>query len=874
MRIFKKPFCQTFLKSVLIFLVLLQLSAGYSQEIIENHTPIYDALKLFDLTIEEFDLETGQPSSELIQALNQRQNVDWDMDTWKSSVYKAADSLQNLGLIGQMDKRIFKAADLLNQSDHLLITSLILLENGKYNEAAFLYYVSLGKGTGESRFYKNWNFLVPLIMINTYLETDISNYIHVREAARDYCKSHDFNNKSIEKLEDLGYLLSLEALNRIRIRQTPNYEALKLLNIEMPSNTGHFINYYNGGFEMSLRSPLLYKQIYSGIVYKAIDSLQSLGRVGQMDDSVFNSARYIDQNDVYSYLTTSMILGENAKYNEAAFMMNLGWMRIACQKSITNTRDQMGNRDLNDRQIKDSAEIFYRMIELYLEADLDNYAHVLEAVLDYFKNNDYPAFPRSENIVKYNKQIAEMEVKIGLLKTNRTKISEDWNRQKIYWKRELEPVQVKNESVIGSWFGRREISNTEQLVKFVVFEKDGAAIFPEVLEDSYDDRNQPVYGDKLVTYEIDRTTNPFHVKMHYLEPSTQEQLTEYYIAKFLDENTLQFGTPFSNNPIKFIPSRAHILTRDTAGEKAFFDYEKPKRTATVDKITDLELKGFWNDNIQSIIDLDRNKIMKQTIFPLQIGVEITDVERFQEYGLDQIFLYQKELRTALKDMDYKVIDQVQLDNEETGLMVYILGKAYYTLTLESRERKTDEPWELSQSKNHSCFGLLFRKDEGSWKLYSTSRISDDGSSDGSAEDIKLRQDELIHNAIVSMSKQSIESRNIQAIKGMDKNAILNQTNFPLLGNWGTAVGLKGEPSNWKKQDLKLNLDKFFSEEARSEIGYYGEDDSYGTKPITFEYYASYSTQIDEEWHQYISRMKFGKIGKEWKMISLVWEESE
>ncbi|MBL7995673.1 tetratricopeptide repeat protein [bacterium] len=845
--------------------------------------PIKDALKLLDIPLGKQDLETGQPSSELIRAaFNQGQDTDWDMDTWRSSVWKTADSLHQLGRTGQMDSRVVKAAGFLEQTDHFDIAAFILLENGRYNEAAFLYYVGLGMGTGRSRLDGGgWGFLVPLTMINTYLETDIGNFIHVREVAGDYCKNHNGSGKIIQKMEAGGFLQTVEDLKLIRDRQTPSKVALKLLGLDTLKNTGHFINYYNGGLEATRRSPLLYKQLYTGIVYNAVDSLLPMGRVGQMDKSVFDAARYLDQQDAYGYLTVSMILGENAKYNEAAFLMNLGMMRIAYQNSVTNRRGQKDERDRNDRQISESAHVFYRMIELYLGADPDNYIHVLQAALDYFRNNDDPAFPRAENAENYDKWIADMAEHIAKLETDRAKMSDDWKHQRISWEKESNPVHVKNESIIGSWSGKGEVRNTKQLVKFVIFEKGDMAIFPDKEVASYDNSNFPVMGDKKTTYTVDYSTTPIRIKVvgksdeqdRWKNPSGSQQKTEYYIAEFFAENVLKFGTPYSNNPTKFIPGRSQILTRDMAEEKAFYNYERPKRTAPAVKISDKELERFWKDNIQAIIDLDKDKIMAQTSFPLEEG---SDSARFREYGLDQT-LDQKELRAALKDMDYKHIDQVQLDNEETGLMVYILGRTYYEIQdLESREqnieKEKNEPLELSQFERHACFGFLFRKDGKIWKLNSISRTNQDEQSiSGTIGEIKSGQDKLIRQAIVHIAKQSIESRNIQAIRNMNKDQILAQTNFPLLGNWGAAIGLKGDPSEWKKKDLKPHLDKFFSEAARLEIGYYGEDDGYGTKPLTFEYYASYAIQTNEEWSRYITRMKFGKVGKEWKMISLVWE---
>lgn len=59
--------------------------------------------------------------------------------------------------------------------------------------------------------------------------------------------------------------------------------------------------------------------------------------------------------------------------------------------------------------------------------------------------------------------------------------------------------------------------------------------------------------------------------------------------------------------------------------------------------------------------------------------------------------------------------------------------------------------------------------------------------------------------------------NIKAIVDLDKETILNQTNFPLEGSWGYAIELDKAPEEWTKDDYTNNLSKIFNQETRDQL---------------------------------------------------------
>jgi len=64
---------------------------------------------------------------------------------------------------------------------------------------------------------------------------------------------------------------------------------------------------------------------------------------------------------------------------------------------------------------------------------------------------------------------------------------------------------------------------------------------------------------------------------------------------------------------------------------------------------------------------------------------------------------------------------------------------------------------------------------------------------------------------------SFWNSNIKAIVELDKETILNQTNFPLEGSWGYALELDKAPEEWSKDDYTNNLSKIFNQETRDQL---------------------------------------------------------
>jgi len=400
------------------------------------------------------------------------------------------------------------------------------------------------------------------------------------------------------------------------------------------------------------------------------------------------------------------------------------------------------------------------------------------------------------------------------------------------------------------------------------------------------------YGEfETYTYTVNYLRYPFTVTfipMNSTGSDLQPTEAKYFKVKFITENEI----------LLFNIDESFRLSRSTS-VKHYTD-AKPYRTERFpipeNKISNDDLKQFWLDNIEAIINLDINKISRQTSLPFVVvndevglshqrslffnpNVGSFDSEIIASTYTDSLNnikeIFPDQMRAGLRDMDYTNISQVQVDNEEIILMIYFLGEKY---PVEYRE--------YDNNYKYRKFGLLFEKRNGKWvfcgqsKQWGYSRRLEQFNNEN-AEVLAAEQDEFVEAKLNQDIQKLIQERNLQAIIDLDKSKIISQTHFPLEGNWGQALGLNGTPNDWTKEDLTTNLSKLFIVQYRSDFSY--DTILYSKKPpLTFENADIYFDDInasDDSGVRYTAqnkvnesngstRMTFRKIENEWKLVML------
>lgn len=214
------------------------------------------------------------------------------------------------------------------------------------------------------------------------------------------------------------------------------------------------------------------------------------------------------------------------------------------------------------------------------------------------------------------------------------------------------------------------------------------------------------------TYTVNYSRYPFSMAItpvNYTGPNSIIHLK----VKFLSENELTLYNSNENITLNRLTSTRHYTDA------------KPQRTdrfpVPENKFSNEELKQFWEDNIEAILNLDLNKIASQTSLPFVVvneeGVHqrslfvnplasYTNSDIASNYAdslnnLKEIF--PDEMRAGLRDMDYTNISQVQVNNGEIMLMIYFIGEKY------SIGRRG-----YNGNYLYPRYGLLFEKRNGKW----------------------------------------------------------------------------------------------------------------------------------------------------------------
>jgi hypothetical protein len=116
--------------------------------------------------------------------------------------------------------------------------------------------------------------------------------------------------------------------------------------------------------------------------------------------------------------------------------------------------------------------------------------------------------------------------------------------------------------------------------------------------------------------------------------------------------------------------------------------------------------------------------------------------------------------------------------------------------------------------------------------------------------------------------------NIKAIVDFDTAKIITQTNFPLEGSWGYAIGLETEPEEWTKEDYINNLESIFTEELRTLLREKTFNDlthhsnEAGEIQLIINLMSYYTDIETQETYESSTILFFKKFDNEWKLFSI------
>lgn len=124
--------------------------------------------------------------------------------------------------------------------------------------------------------------------------------------------------------------------------------------------------------------------------------------------------------------------------------------------------------------------------------------------------------------------------------------------------------------------------------------------------------------------------------------------------------------------------KATLFSSSLIGLFLTFSAFQAHAQAGPDDVTPEKLQAFWNSNIQAMINLDREKIVEQTYFPLAgewYAVfdmwESTEEELHEAYVERLEELYNEEFRAMLREYTWENIGVADTE-EGTYLTIYLL----------------------------------------------------------------------------------------------------------------------------------------------------------------------------------------------------------
>ncbi|GGG61371.1 hypothetical protein GCM10007332_24060 [Epilithonimonas arachidiradicis] len=169
--------------------------------------------------------------------------------------------------------------------------------------------------------------------------------------------------------------------------------------------------------------------LYKNVIEKS-DSLLAIGKIAQIDSKkVLSDARLADKEYPEKYFEKSMEYFKNHQYNESGFLYYLGKMRAEDLNNLGQEHYTTGS---------DYDTILEEGLFIYLSADADNYAKILQMAMDFYNENPYSYISKTKGYKKLKdpKKYSEL---IKMLQGDKTKIQTELNMQRDDMKNRITP---------------------------------------------------------------------------------------------------------------------------------------------------------------------------------------------------------------------------------------------------------------------------------------------------------------------------------------------------------------------------------------------------------------------------------------------------
>jgi hypothetical protein len=177
------------------------------------------------------------------------------------------------------------------------------------------------------------------------------------------------------------------------------------------------------------------------MLFNYADSLEIIGKVGQVSEDVIRIAKDLNKAHPVDYFTKSSELLELRRYNDAAFLYHIGDLRYQYYNSANPNYSESNDGAL----LASFHSTLGQFIGYYLMSNIDNYLGILKDCTEYYITNDYLFYPKRKDPAKYQQQVDTLNKIILDLENNRATYQIVFETMRMEFNKSLDSVLGQDE---------------------------------------------------------------------------------------------------------------------------------------------------------------------------------------------------------------------------------------------------------------------------------------------------------------------------------------------------------------------------------------------------------------------------------------------
>jgi len=161
-------------------------------------------------------------------------------------------------------------------------------------------------------------------------------------------------------------------------------------------------------------------------IYQSADSLAIKGKIGVLENEVYEAANSLSDKHPMEYFKTSGEYIKQQKFNEASFLFYLGYLRYKYYNSSNPDYQASGDGALAGSL----SAMLGEPINMYLRSNIENFISILNSTIQFNQTNNYIFYPKEKDLEKYNIQVRHSTDMLEDMKSNKAKYAKEWKKER------------------------------------------------------------------------------------------------------------------------------------------------------------------------------------------------------------------------------------------------------------------------------------------------------------------------------------------------------------------------------------------------------------------------------------------------------------